>query len=187
MGSNDVIARETITDALGSYCAVSPSPDSPAMQLDEERVRLDALETWAFTREEAHAAQKTAVTFLVEEVLDSSILDTQQNGTVDDWYAATPYRFVDFIPTDGVVLHDRLPPLARDGAPRASEIRVTVTRVTAQGGKAGPRSLLVVLEADASYRAQDAASAVEAHVDYQLSFTPDGGIIGYSYRYDIAD
>ncbi len=156
------------------------------MQLDEERFRLDALETWAFTRQEAHAAQKTAVTFLIEEVLDSPILDTQQNGTVDDWYAATPYRFVDFTPSDGVVLHDRLPPLVRDGAPRASDIRVTVTRVTAQGGKAGPRSLLVVLEADASYRAQDAASAVEAHVDYQLSFTPEGGIIGYSYRYDIA-
>src|SRR5690606_2072600 len=47
LGSADVVAREIITDALGSYCAVSPSPDSPAMQLDEERFRLDALETWA--------------------------------------------------------------------------------------------------------------------------------------------
>lgn len=157
------------------------------MQRDEARFRLDALETWDFTVQNAHAAQRTAVTFLIEEVLDSPLLDTSENGTVADWHAATPYRFVDFVPSDGVVLHDRLPPLARDGAARASEIRVDVTRVTAQGGKAGTRSLLVVLEADASYRPRDAGPAVKVHADYQLSFTPDGGIIGYSYRYDVAD
>lgn len=155
------------------------------MQLDDEVVRRDALLTWDFTIDEALSAQQRAVTFVVEEVLDSRILDT--DGAVDDWYAATPYRFVDFVPADGVVMHDRLPPLARDGAPRASELRVRTTFVTAQGGKAGPRTLLVRTEAEAQFRPADGGADIAVDVSYELSVTEDGGITGYSYAYDVAD
>lgn len=181
-----VVASRPVVDALGEYCAVSPAEESPAMQFDESAVDLGSLDSWEFTREDAVLAQRTAVTFLVEEVLDSAVLDTEANGGFDAWLAATGYRFPEYAPTEGLLLQGRLPPLARDGGPRASSIEVEVVGVEAQGGKAGPRSIMVRLEALASFRPASGGEPIVATTEYLLTLDADGGIVGYGYDYALA-
>ncbi|MCW4384983.1 hypothetical protein OH146_04260 [Salinibacterium sp. SYSU T00001] len=186
VAGKDVVAAGLVSDARGEYCAVSPSPDSAAMLLDDSVVVSDSLEKWGFTREDALEAQRRTVTFVVEEALDSALLDTSDEGAFARWQAAAPYRFVDFAPPEDLLLQG-LPALARDGGPRSAQTQIEVVRVEGQGGKAGPTSILVRVEALSRFRPADGRAEIPVTTRFALAFDAAGGIVGISYGYSSAE
>ena len=73
-GSDDVIGLEQITDDRGTYCHVTWDPDSPDLVWDPATLDSSVAEN-KFTAEEAKTARDTALTFLIEDVLDSPLYD----------------------------------------------------------------------------------------------------------------
>jgi hypothetical protein len=185
----DVIARETVAGAAGSYCAVTPSPDAAAMRLDPALVNAGALSQWGFSDAQTLAAQQAAVRFVVEVALDSPFLDPTDGvpaeGSIAHWLGSTPYTFAEFSPADSVVLNGRLPPLARDGGPRASSTTVEIVRITAQGGKSGPTAILVQLEASSLFRPADSAEEIPVETTYTIGTDASGAIVSLGYGFEV--
>lgn len=74
--------KEVANNGKGEYKQSTISPDDPALKYDPNVVSPDA--SAKFTPEDITAAQKTAITFLAEEGIDSTLND----GTdVEGWFA----------------------------------------------------------------------------------------------------
>ena len=172
-----VIAKEQITDVFGTYCRTTIDPASEAAQFDVAKVDLDSLKTHGFTLDDARKAQKVAVTYLAEQLLDSSRLDDYSVAD-NEWFEANNGSFTPAAQREvaalvdsfgllesSVIVTDGLPsPLRRDGGPRANETRINVQRIAGILALDQTTPLLIVrASASVSYSATD-ASIVDAAI-----------------------
>jgi hypothetical protein len=135
----DVVAAEQVTDAVGTYCHTALDP--AAAPFDASVVNLESLTTHGFTIEDAEAAQQVALEYVADQGLDSSRLD--EYSTSDSaWFdaekgafsPAAQERFAPLVEANGlrdagVIVTQSLPPLSRDGGPRAASSTVGVDMI----------------------------------------------------------
>lgn len=143
----DSVAEKPVKDELGAYCKTVINPKASALKKDVSKYDMVTLKDNGFTEDQAYEAQKTIVTFVANQALDSSALDTNTPGTVgnDDaglaWYAANSnlidssaqdvYKNSGDLVPAGIVLTGYLPPLIRDGKTRVNKTSIEVTSVYA--------------------------------------------------------
>lgn len=159
----DVVASELVKDELGEYCHVTIDPNSDALKYDASKVDTAALEEHGFTQEDAEAAQKTSVKFVVEEVSDSPYLDSTADDAVKEWYAGLDgYTFTGegYSPADNDSIFTGLTPTVRDSASRSKETNVQLVGISAQGSTKGDGGVLVTHVQSQSFYRMDDDSAV---------------------------
>jgi hypothetical protein len=155
-----------VTDARGEYERLTLPEDSTAYAYDASLNDASVAEL-GFTDADADSAQKYAMQFALEQVLDSSALDTGPDG-YSKWLAEeAPKYFNNDIVTkaetdvgnDIIVSNKRpgeIPELIRDGRPRASKVALSVTRIYADSYD-GSNFIAVEAEYSIDYRASDEA------------------------------
>ena len=156
----DVIPLEDVTDEYGTYCHVTIDPDSDALVYDASKVDLESLAEFGFTEKQAAMAQQNAVRFVVEEVLDSPMLDSKDPVAVSTWAQTNESLFSgdwDVAATSGIVYTGLLPVLIRDGSPRVAETTTAVEKVYAVEHTAKPGAGVVVVQTSsiAKFRMSD--------------------------------
>jgi phosphoribosylformylglycinamidine (FGAM) synthase PurS component len=180
----DVVAKEPVTDEYGTYCHVTIDPAAAVLSYDKSKVDVASLTEFGFTEEDARAAQETAVTLLVEQVLDNSRLDNY-TVTAKEWFAANDsivlpewrdafMQNVDSGPNGtgfsraGIFATDFLPsPLARDNGPRAQHAELDLVEISAIN-----EVLLFELASVSSYEASD-SGIVSAAIRNESTLTED--------------
>lgn len=85
--ASSIPVKEVVNNGKGEYQHTTISPDDPALKYDPNVVMPDA--SAQFTPEEITAAQKTAITFLAEEGIDSTLND---GNDIDGWWAKNKDR-----------------------------------------------------------------------------------------------
>lgn len=155
----DAVAKEEVKDGFGEYCHVTIGPDSDALKYDASKVDTASLEKYEFTEEDAKKAQKSAVTFLAEQTLDSTKLDNYEQSDMD-WYKnnkdyISPDAKIDTMIEDGttlvnsgVLVSEYLPQnVKRNGDPRAETITVQVNKISATESNGTP---IIIVETGAT-------------------------------------
>ena len=168
-GYGDVVPLEDVTDEYGAYCHTTIDPDSDALVYDATKVDLPSLVEFGFTEEDAKKAQQNAVRFVVEEALDSSLLDSKDPEALNTWAQANEKLFSgdwEVAASVGVVYNDSLPVLIRDGGPRAAEMTIAVEKIRAVESTTLPGQGILVVETTniVNYRMSD-----EAATEYMMS------------------
>jgi len=167
----DVIAKEQLTDAAGSYCHTTIDPASAGARFDPTVVDLDSLAAYGFTIDDAEAAQRAALLYVAEEGLDSTVLDdtavtdTAWFESAAPWFTAAARtalapQVADYGLRDaGVLFSQSLPsPISRDGGPRATDTTIGVDKIFATLSVDQQTPLLLVrTKFAANYPATDAA------------------------------
>ncbi len=156
----DVIPLEDVIDEYGTYCHVTIDPDSDALVYDASKVDLESLAEFGFTEKQAEMAQQNAVRFVVEEALDSPMLDSKDPEAVSTWAQTNESLFSgdwDVAATTGIVYTGTLPVLIRDGSPRAAETTTAVEKVYAVEHTTRPGAGVVVVQTNsiAKFRMSD--------------------------------
>lgn len=173
----DVIAKEEVKDEYGTYCRTTIDPKSDALKYDASKTDTASLEKYGFTEEDAKTAQKTAVTFLAEETLDSTRLDNYSQSD-SDWLKANntwinpsaQKLFSDSAETKGMrkaglLVTDALPtPVIRDGGPRTAGTNIQVDRIAADISTDGKTPVLVVTTSASSVYSVDNKTILETVV-----------------------
>lgn len=121
---DDFVPLEFVTDEYGSYTRMTVDPDSPLLRVGDDPAVQELLAAGA-TREQLDAAQRHAVTYLVEQYLDGTRLDNFSQDEAE-WYAehadgafSFPYSGEKSLLLSGYTLTDVAPePLNRTGAQR---------------------------------------------------------------------
>lgn len=158
----DVIPQEEVTDDYGTYCKTTIDPDSGALKYDSSKADIASLTEHGFTEEDAAAAQKTAVTFLAEQGLDSTRLDNDKQSDAE-WLAqnksllSSPDAFNgESLVGTGLLVGDYLPtPISRDGSPRAEETNIQVNKIYGSTSTTGKDIIIVETGASSSYEAKN--------------------------------
>lgn len=159
----DVIAKEEVKDQFGEYCHTTIDPKSAALKWDESKVDVQSLKDNGFTVEDAKKAQKTVVTFLAEQGLDSSRLDNYKQSNTD-WVKANssllsnPESYLesakkaDGLSSTGLLVTDYLPePTVRNGGPRATSTNIQVNRIYGTKATSGVKIIVVETGANSLY------------------------------------
>jgi hypothetical protein len=170
----DVIALGPVTDEYGTYCHVTIDPTAAALTYNTSKIDVASLAEFGFAEEDTKAAQLTAVTLLVEQVLDNTRLDNYTVGA-KEWFAANNsfvlpewrdafMQNVDSGPNGtgfsraGIFATDFLPsPLARDSGPRAQHAEIDLVKISAIDDV-----LLFELSSVSSYEASDSGIVAAA-------------------------
>lgn len=133
---SDVIALEQVTDNLGTYCHVTWDPTSPDLVWDPTTVDASVAEN-GFTVDDAKSARDAALTFLVEDVIDSPSYDnpnsdrsawlTARAPLMDEGLRDAYAKIIDDAKTvaDNNISFYGPPPAARVGLPRADDIQLS--------------------------------------------------------------
>jgi hypothetical protein len=165
----DAVAKEQITDDKGTYCHVTIDPESNALKYDASKTDTASLEQYGFTQEDAEAAQKSAVTFVVEQSMDSTLLDNYTATSGTEWLDAnkkellnpSQYKlYEDYAKETNlekgvVVTGDGFPALRRDGSPRSEAISVQVEKILAKEMPNGTPYIQVATNVSGSYPAKN--------------------------------
>ncbi|WP_010202712.1 hypothetical protein [Salinibacterium sp. PAMC 21357] len=159
---SDAIPGEMMSDSFGNYCKLRIDPDSDALVYDASTTDLVSLKEFGFTEEDAATAQIAAITYLVEQTLDSEALDNPEVNAVD-WKSGHSELFDEDGPVFdaeafnnlSVVSEKMAAPLNRDGRPRARSIDVQVNKIWAALNDGVPY-LIVQTAPTATYEADDA-------------------------------
>jgi hypothetical protein len=154
------------TDKLGEYEHVTVPEDSPAYTYDPS-VKDPSVEKFGFTDEDAASAQKFAVKVAVEQMFDSSALDTGVEG-YNEWHANEAPKYFnqemiagsDANSATDIVLNNRnpqsVPEMIRDGKPRVSNVTVSVNKIYADSYQ-GNNFIAVGLDYSVDYRVSDSS------------------------------
>lgn len=169
----DVIPNKPIEDEFGEYCSVTLDPNSDALKFDIKKVNMDSMKAAGFTEEDAEKAQIAAVTFLIEQGLDSTVLDNDSKSD-SDWLKTNKElispQYMEYytgsvkessLSATGIIISNSImpTPLKRTGEPRATAINVSVNNIFASAGEDGfgDKGVLVVLQTTATYETTDTA------------------------------
>ena len=136
----DAVPAKTIKDEYGEYCKLGLNTKSKNVKFDASKIDASSFGLYGFTEDDAKQAQNTALKLIVEQHLDSTRLDNYTVSPVE-WFNDYSELFFDGV-TDvveekglkdtGIIVTDVFPePLSRNGKPRASDIKVTVTKIEA--------------------------------------------------------
>lgn len=179
----DSIPFRQAYDGLGKYCQTAVNPNASALKKDASKYDMASLKVNGLTEVQAYAAQKTVVTFVGSQALDSEVLDNhvlgvdgldsnavqwwRLNSKAFDPTALSYYGGPGAIATSGVVVSavGELPNLVRDGGARVNKTSIQVTNVVASKDKTdGKKIITVSIDFKASYKATT-ASTVEWYGD----------------------
>lgn len=140
----DAVQKAEVTDQYGTYCHITIDPDSAALTFDASKVDSTVAEL-GFTNEDAAAAQKAAVTFVVEQSLDSALLDTYTKENSVKWLEdnknlinpSSIELYENYANESGlskgvVVTGEGFPVLRRDGSPRSNTVAIQVEKIYAK-------------------------------------------------------
>ena len=189
----DAVPGEMTSDSYGDYCKLRINPDAEALIYDSSKVDFEALEEFGFTEEDAAQAQIAAVTYLVEQTMDSTVLDSSDLD-VSQWESENSELFIDGgIPTseggatgeDFNLVTKYMPqPLDRSGQPRARSIDIQVNNTAFASEVDGSPWIMVQTGATATYGASDTKlvetmlandpSRTEAGIEAEAPYLFDG-------------
>lgn len=167
---SNVPVKEVVNNGKGEYQQTTISPDDPALKYDPNVVMPDA--TAKFSPEEIAAAQKSAVTFLAEEGIDSTLNDGKD---VDGWWAKNKDRIApelqapvyDYLKSGKNFVATGSWDAANSGGwgyvynkdqPRVKNRTITVTGVRSEDNPAGT-SLIFNTDVDYTMAGKDSAGA----------------------------
>ena len=136
--TDDVIGLEQVKDERGVYCHVTWNPSSPDLAWDPTNVD-PSLAEFGYTADEAKTARDFALTFIVEDGLDSPLADNPDADRMAwlnsrkhlmsqaqvDYFTNTPASELAVVDASARVW----PAARRDGKPRADEIQLTAPKI----------------------------------------------------------
>lgn len=163
---------EVVTDVHGEYEKVALSPDAAVATWNPEIVG-DGFFMKNFTEDQLVAAQVDAMDFVVTQFIDSSALDTGLAG-YQDWLATTAPQYLsaeitghpanatgETLPVLNTASVPNLPVLIRDGAPRANNLELNLSAITADAYNDVPY-IDFSIQYVADYRVSDAEATAFA-------------------------
>lgn len=181
-GLGDVIPLAEIRDELGTYCRTTISPDSSALVYSVDKVDLTSVEALGFTEQDIINLIPASAEYLVEEVLDSEIIDRGDEAAFDAWNAANSSRFAEGLsleytgaPQPGLFNND-LPVLVRDGGARLTDVKIAFNGARGIEGDNGVQVLFVYFDGTAVYRIND-ESGIELQFQYGVAYLKDSDLI----------
>lgn len=177
----DVIDGELAKGPYGEYCAVKLPADSPAYKFDKTKVQ-QAVWDAGYTEAELESAQKDAVDYYVQQIIDNPVAGELTDGPdtiewmkkelpkhLDEAKAsqiiadyATPQSYAKYMfPTNGVI-----PPLAHDGSSRIDKTSLSVgVMYMMHVNKTNEDLVIVPITSTTTYKLKDEASYVTWKVD----------------------
>ncbi|WP_104191743.1 hypothetical protein [Cryobacterium sp. Y82] len=175
----DVVSLATVTDDLGTYTHMTISPEAEAMSLNTAIIDPTVAET-GYTDADTLSAQKFIVTFSIEEVYDSSTIDTHRTVGWEAWKEKNREKYIlesqvsildnnDGVDRPSLINNndlDRNPEFIRDGGARMQDATIDVTSITATDDPTWGKFFGFTMTGSADYRVTDAAAIAAAKMEF---------------------
>ena len=175
----DVVSIATVTDDLGTYTHMTIAPEAEAMSLNTAIIDPTVAET-GYTDADTLSAQKFIVTFSIEEVYDSSTIDTRRTVGWEAWKEKNREKYLlesqfsmlddkDSVDRPSFINNNNLnenPEFIRDGGARMQAATIVVTTITATDDPTYGKFFGFTMTGSADYRVTDAAVIAAAKVRF---------------------